>query len=86
MTERIFESGVKLFYLGIESFGLGVNTASGQVDWNCFVVYTDEEKVDFREEMPTTAFVRVIAGTHPDCTGVGKKPDVCMGLSDMPYV
>ena len=44
MTEGIFESGVKLFYLGVKLFGLDVKPALGQVDWTFFIVYTDEER------------------------------------------
>ena len=67
----MFDSGVKLF-------GLDVKTASGQVDRSLFVLYTYEEKVDFRKEIPMTVFLHVRAETRPNCTGVAETQDVCM--------
>ena len=80
----MFESGVKLFDLGVKPFGSDVNPASGQVDWTFFVVFTVEENVDCCKEKPMTAFVRVRAETQPDCTGVAEMPSVCMGVAEMP--
>ena len=75
-----------MFDLGVNSFGSEVKPALGQVDPKIFVVYTNEEKVDFRKYMPMMAFVRVRVETQPDCTGAGKTPAVCMGVVDILYV
>ena len=79
----MFESGIKLFDSGVKLFELDVKTALGQLDWSFFVVYTYEEKVDFRKEKPMTAFFHVRVETHTDCTGVAETPAVCMGVADM---
>ena len=68
--------GVKLFDLAVKPYGLDVNPASGHIDRTFFVVYTDEEKVDCRKGKPMTAFMRVIAETQTDYTGVAETPAV----------
>ena len=82
----LFESGVKLFDLGVKLFGSVVNPALGQVNWNYFVVYTNEEKVDCRKENPMTAFVRVRKETQPNRTGVEDTPATFVGVAEMPSV
>ena len=84
----MFELGVKLFDLGVKSFGSDIKPASGQIYRKVFVVYTDEENVDFRKERPMTSFMRIIAETHPGCnrTGVGETTAVCMRVVEMPSV
>ena len=37
-------------------------------------------------ENPMTAFMRVRADTHPNCTRAAKTLAVCMGVADMPSV
>ena len=66
----MFESGIKLFDLGVKLFGLDVNMVSGQIYRKIFVVYTDEEKVYCRRQMPMTEFMHIRAETPPICTGV----------------
>ena len=43
-----------------------MNLALGKVNWNYFVVYTNEENVDCCKENPMTAFVPIIKETQPD--------------------
>ena len=78
--------GVKFLDSDENSFVSDVKLALGQVNQTFFVVYTDEETVDFHKEMPITAFMCVGSETRPYCTGVEEMLDVCMGVSEMPSV
>ena len=75
---------VKLFDSGLKLSGLDVKPSSRQVDQTFFLVYTDEEKVDFRKEKPMTEFLRVVAENQTDCTGVTKTPYVFTVVEETP--
>ena len=82
----MFELVVKVFDSGLKLFGLGVKMSLEQVDWIFFVVYTDEEKVDFRKEKAMTAFMRVRTETQPDCTRVTETLAVYIGVAEIPPI
>ena len=65
-------------------FGSDVKPASGKLDRNFFVVYTDDEKIYCRKEKPMTAFMRVRAETQPYFTGVGETPPFYKGVVETP--
>ena len=71
IIEGIVLIGRKVFYSGVKSFGPDGNPATGKVYQKFSVVYTAEEKVDCRKDIPITAFLHVIVETQPDYTRVG---------------
>ena len=79
MTEGIFWIGHKVVWIRRKA-GIG----EGRLD--IFVVYTNEEKVDWRKENPIAKFMRVRVEAQLDCRGVKETPDVSMEVAEIPSV
>ena len=70
-----------MFDFGVIILGSDVKPALGQVYQTFYVVFIDEEKYNYCREKLMTAFIRVRAETHTDCTGVAETPAVFMGVA-----
>ena len=81
----MFELGVKPFDFGLEVVWIGRKSSLKAVRSEMFNS-TDEENIDCRRDKPMTAIVCVRVETPTNFTGLTETPDVCMGVSEMPYV